>query len=204
MKIRIFIDFWNFQLNVRDRTPREFLIGWEKINQVMTDRAAQLIGQSLTFEETRVYLSYNPRNPDDRKLRNWATNVLDRLPGIQVSLSERKPKNPPVCSACHKEISICPHCSMPMKGTIEKGVDTAIVTDLLSLAWAGAWDVAILVSSDRDYIPAIKSWAIKGYRVINAYFPPQGMDLARECWGNFDLVPCLTALRRNTTNFNVG
>ena len=83
-----------------------------------------------------------------------------------------------------------------MKGTVEKGVDTAIVTDLFSLAWVGAWDVAILMSSDRDFIPAIKSLAIKGFRVINAYFPLQGMDLARECWGNFDIVPCLPALQR--------
>jgi hypothetical protein len=52
------------------------------------------------------------------------------------------------------------------------------------------------MSSDRDFIPAIKSLAVKGFRVINGYFPPQGMDLARECWGNFDLVPCLPALQR--------
>ncbi len=32
--------------------------------------------------------------------------------------------------------------------TVEKGIDTAIVTDMISLAWANAWDVAVLVSSD--------------------------------------------------------
>ena len=37
---------------------------------------------------------------------------------------------------------------------MEKGVDTAIITDLLTLAWEGAYDVAILVSSDADLVPA--------------------------------------------------
>jgi uncharacterized LabA/DUF88 family protein len=196
MKVRIFIDFWNFQLNVNDHTPVGYKLDWTKLSLVMTQQASALIGQQLDFEETCVYLSYNPRNPIDRNLRNWATNVLDRFPGVHVALSERKPKHPTLCSACHREISVCPHCSAPIKGTVEKGVDTAIVTDLLSLAWVGAWDVAILMSSDRDFIPAIRSLAIKGFRVINAYFPPQGMDLARECWGNFALVPCLPALQR--------
>jgi len=38
----------------------------------------------------------------------------------------------------------------------EKGVDTAIVTDLLSLASEDAYDVAVLLSSDADHIPAVE------------------------------------------------
>jgi len=29
---------------------------------------------------------------------------------------------------------------------------TAIATDMISLAWEDAWDVAILISSDKDFI----------------------------------------------------
>jgi uncharacterized LabA/DUF88 family protein len=39
-----------------------------------------------------------------------------------------------------------------MRGMEEKGVDTRIVTDMMSLAWNGAYDVAVLVSADRDFI----------------------------------------------------
>ncbi len=70
---------------------------------------------------------------------------------------------------------------------VEKGVLTSIVTDLLSLAWEGAWNVTILASSDRDFIPAVRLLHTKGFKVINAHFPPKGMDLARSCWASIDL-----------------
>jgi uncharacterized LabA/DUF88 family protein len=83
-----------------------------------------------------------------------------------------------------------------MTGTIEKGVDTAIVTDLLSLAWENAWEIAILATSDRDFIPAMETLNRKGFRVINAHFPPVGMDLARQCWGSIDLRQALPEIAR--------
>ncbi|MBU0703367.1 MAG: NYN domain-containing protein [Chloroflexi bacterium] len=83
--------------------------------------------------------------------------------------------------------------------TVEKGIDTAIVTDMISLAWANAWDVAVLVSSDRDYIPLVEFLTTKGLKVINAYFPPHGAHLARTCWANIDFRPHLPALARSTS-----
>lgn len=109
---------------------------------------------------------------------------------------ERKAKTPPTCPTCHQLITICPHCNNRMVGTIEKGIDTAIVTDMISLAWEGAWDMAILVSSDRDFMPAIEFLTIKGRQVINVHFPPMGMDLARACWASIDLAPRLPELAR--------
>jgi hypothetical protein len=44
--------------------------------------------------------------------------------------------------------------------------------------------------------PAVEFLLKKGLQVINAYFPPTGMDLARTCWGNFDVRPHLNALSR--------
>jgi uncharacterized LabA/DUF88 family protein len=83
-----------------------------------------------------------------------------------------------------------------MVRTVEKGIDTAIVTDMISLAWENAWDAAILVSSDRDYIPLVELLANKGLKVINAYFAPQGVHLARTCWASIDLRPHLVDLAR--------
>jgi len=80
---------------------------------------------------------------------------------------------------------------------IEKGVDTSIVTDLLSLAWENSWDVAVLLSSDRDFIPAVVRLQDKGFKVINAHFPPKGMDLARNCWASIDLRAALPDLARS-------
>ena len=80
--------------------------------------------------------------------------------------------------------------------TIEKGVDTAIVTDMMKMAWDGALEVAILVSSDRDFIPTVDMLSMKGYKVINAHFPPQGMHLATVCWASIDLKNGLAEFKR--------
>lgn len=180
-KARIFVDFWNFQLSFNDRVPSGVRADWTKIVPWLVTRSAAL-GLDLTFEEMTVYLSHDPRKAEDKRLRDWAINFLDRQPGVKVKMLERKPKGSPLCPACHKKITLCPHCGGSTTGTIEKGVDTAIVTDLLSLAWEGAWEVAILVSSDRDFIPAVDMLGRKGFRVINAHFSPVGVDLARACW----------------------
>ena len=43
-----------------------------------------------------------------------------------------------------------------MRGTEEKGVDTHIATAMISLAWIDNYDVGVLVSSDRDFIPVVE------------------------------------------------
>jgi uncharacterized LabA/DUF88 family protein len=138
-----------------------------------------------------VYLSYDPMK--DAKLRGWALSVVDRFPGVQVVLMERKPKHAPNCPACRKSIDTCPHCTVPMRGTLEKGIDTAMVTDMIKLAWESSYDIAVIVSGDRDFIPAVQFLDGKGRKVINATVPPLGSDLARNCWGSFDLRTGLEA-----------
>ena len=69
----------------------------------------------------------------------------------------------------------------------EKGIDTAIVTDMIRLAWEDTYDVAILVSSDTDFIPAVEFLDHRGRKVIQAGFPHTGTALAGPCWASFDL-----------------
>jgi uncharacterized LabA/DUF88 family protein len=79
----------------------------------------------------------------------------------------------------------------------EKGVDTAIVTDLLSLAGEGSagYDVAILLSSDADHIPAVEWIQGRGKKVINATWANHGLDLKKTCWAEIELdkfIPLMT------------
>ncbi len=78
----------------------------------------------------------------------------------------------------------------------EKGVDAALVTDLLSLAWQRAYDVAVLVSGDADYIPAVEYVQSQGLKVVNAAWASKGHELRRECWGSFTLDDLITDLSR--------
>lgn len=196
MKNRFFIDFWNFQLTLNEVAPEDYRLDWKKISPWLVDQAEKIISSPLQYEGTHVYMSYDPRKEADRQLRNFALNTLARFPGVHVDLFERKSKGPPKCPSCYQEITDCPHCGNPMTRTIEKGVDTAIVTDLCKLAWEGALEIAILVSSDRDFIPAVEFLEAKGSRVINAHFPPKGMHLARTCWAAIDVKQGLDDFKR--------
>ena len=48
---------------------------------------------------------------------------------------------------------------------IEKGVDVALATELIGMAWENAYDVAVLVSGDGDYEGAVKRVMQKGKNV---------------------------------------
>ena len=85
----------------------------------------------------------------------------------------------------------------PLRSYVEKGVDVAIVVDMLMLAFSDAYDVAILVSGDADFVRAVGAVRQLGKRVENAYFARGGSrhlrqvadrhialdaEYMRECW----------------------
>jgi len=47
----------------------------------------------------------------------------------------------------------------------EKGVDVALATDLLGMAWEGVYDIGIIVSGDADYTEAVKRLMGKGRNI---------------------------------------
>jgi len=199
-KIRIFVDFWNFQLSLNQVAPPDYRPDWHALPQWLTDRTKDLVlsdpSETLQFEGVHVYISYNSQTQKGRGLHHWATTVLARFPGFQVQCVERKAKGPPTCPACHQRIEDCPHCGSKMARTVEKGIDTAIVTDMITLALEDAWHIGVLVSSDRDFIPAVVYLAKKGHKVLHAGFPPLGMDLARSCWASIDIRKGLNDISR--------
>jgi uncharacterized LabA/DUF88 family protein len=63
-------------------------------------------------------------------------------------------------------------------GAVEKGVDVALVTDMLKFAFMNIYDVAILVSGDNDFAEAVKVVKDRGIRVeIVAFEHTIGRDL---------------------------
>ena len=80
-------------------------------------------------------------------------------------------------------ITACPTCNSPLKGTVEKGVDAAIITDLLSLAFDDNYDTAVLISGDADYAPAVEYIQKKtDKQIVQAYFKEHGDELRTKCW----------------------
>ena len=83
-----------------------------------------------------------------------------------------------------------------MLGTEEKCVDTLIATTMLQDAWMKKFDVAVLVSSDKDFIPAVDFLHRVGIRTIHAQFRNQGAELRKHCWGGFDLTALKSKLKK--------
>lgn len=201
-RVRIFVDFWNFQLAWNSHMSASRQCDWSRlparlITEAQTTMAKGGVAETLGLEETRVYASYNPARAQEVKLRNWLSNFLDRQPSFRVFAAERKDK--PTTFYCREretEFDACPSCAQPLVRAREKGVDAAIVTDMLSLAWENAFEVAIVVSSDADMIPCVERVQEKGFKVVNATWPGRGHDLARACWASFDILSIAPSLIR--------
>lgn len=200
MRLRLFVDFWNYQINWNQRAGQS-QCDWTILpavlaREIQSRLTASGLGQ-MSLEETRVYASYEPGNPKELKLRNWLHNFLDRQPGVRVFTTERHWRRKDIhCRGCNANISTCPYCNAQLGRASEKAIDALIVTDLVNLAWEGAYDVALLVSSDRDYIPAVELLQRKNFKVINATWAGQGHELARVCWASLSLDTLVPTLVR--------
>ena len=198
MRVRLFVDYWNFQLTWNERTAKQ-RCDWGRLPSVFcaeAERALSISGLgALTLEETRVYAGYEAGR--ENNLKNWLHNFLDRQPGVRVFTSERHWRKHSVhCRACDKEHEKCPACGAPFGRAAEKTVDARIVTDVVGLAWEGAYDVAILVSGDKDFIPAVEHVQAKNFKVINAAWKNRGNELAKVCWASFDIDALIGSLTR--------
>lgn len=208
MKIAVFIDYWNFQLTLNQKLSKEnnvedyrAKIDWRNLGQTLAAEGSSLLTAAqggYAYEGCHIYTSFNPATDEGKKFKGWATTWLDRQPGINVQIRERRPKALPKCPSCHKEISHCPHdgCGKPIVATVEKGVDTLIVTDLVRMAIGNSYDAAVLASSDADMVPAVEFIQSLGKKIIQAGFPPIGVDLATQCWASFDLLSLKDRLER--------
>jgi len=67
---------------------------------------------------------------------------------------------------------------------------------MFSLAWAGAYSIAILISSDADYVPAVENLQNKGFKIVNATWRNLGHQLAKRCWASFEMDPLNNQLIR--------
>jgi hypothetical protein len=93
---RIFIDYWNFQLQWQKGSQKP--CDWSRLPNALVASAAAIAPQfgALRLDDIRVYASVNPDRPSDGKLRNWLETFLDRQPGFRVFIRERKSRVKPV------------------------------------------------------------------------------------------------------------
>ncbi len=188
----IFIDFWNFSLQWRNRANGD-RIDWTRGSlRSCSPRAngncrVAGFGDMLHLEEALVYASYD-EDDAGKKLKGWLDAFLDKQPRFRVTTRVRRSKPRSVyCRACEHSIEKCPHCEETCGGPRRKGSTRRSSPGCSRSPGKGAFDAALLVSSDTDYLPAVESLQARGFKVINATWANHGHELARACWASFEL-----------------
>ncbi len=197
-RLHMFVDYWNFQLRWNERAG-EARCNWAHLPAVLLERARTFpISDAPDFQGMRVYASCDA---DDENLRRWLDNFLERQPGTSVVALERRRRFDHIrCRSCGYETGTCPSCGQPLVWSAEKGVEAAMITDLYELAWADALDVAILVTSDSDFVFPVAGLQGRGVKVLNAAWRGAGQELARACWATIELDELIPSLVREPSS----
>jgi hypothetical protein len=91
----------------------------------------------------------------------------------------------------------CPSCGVDYEYTTEKRVDTRLVAELIQYAANSAFDDAVLVSGDDDFVPAVEAVNALGRRVWVATWSAEELssDLRVRCFGQIRLSEGIPAFK---------
>ncbi|MEA5034224.1 NYN domain-containing protein [Cloacibacillus evryensis] len=189
-RVMIFVDYWNFVTNL-NTLQYGFKIDWDaKLRDYLMEQVKNIVNDECSYSGMFVCGSYNPTKDDTTgKIKDstymWANQTLPKFKGVTVRFKPRQAQNSRnlYCNNCNTTVSACPNCKHPFSGYVEKGVDTEIVIEMFSLP---NYDIAVLVSDDRDFVAAVQALRTKGIKVIHGRPSLNGgFDLDKEC---FDVI----------------
>ncbi|MFA5550746.1 MAG: NYN domain-containing protein [Trueperaceae bacterium] len=145
-RVAIFIDGSNLYNGMRENLRNTRVNLAELINQLLRDRPLH-----------RTYYYNAPLTEDyDEELRDGQTRFFEslrRIPYVTVRLGR-----------LHRR---------PDGTTVEKGIDVSLAVEALSLAFQDAYDTALLVSGDGDYVELVETLKRYGKHVEASMFRNQ-------------------------------
>jgi uncharacterized LabA/DUF88 family protein len=179
MKVCIFIDGQNFYRS---------LLRFDESVRVDYDRLANWITQAVggsTALFTGAYY-YVGVSADAPQVVEGFLKGLELRPGYFVK-REPRVKRQGRCAACGAEYEYW----------TEKRVDSRLVADLIHYAANGAYDAAVLISGDDDFVPAVEAVNALGKQVWVATWSAEELskDLRVRCFGHIHLSDGIAAFR---------
>lgn len=187
-KVIIFVDGSNFLGMCREFDPK-LQIDFDRFSEALIKAA-----KGDSYAGTYYYGSVPPdgyaKTAEDKERLKKQEGFLEAMAykeGYSVKRFVRKVRQ-----------TTCEHCKTETIYTVEKGVDSSIVADMMSLGWEDAYDIAVLVSSDADMKPAVEYLTRFGKKVYHAAFTrlSKGTDLRKACFGGIDLEKISNEIRR--------
>ena len=152
-RVMVFIDGSNFYHGLKENC------GKASIDLLKFGR--KVTGEDRDLVRIKYYNSPVHQEDDPQQYRRQQKffERLRKTPGLDFYLGrlmKRKKK--------------CIHCRNTDIVYVEKGVDIHLATHMLLNAFYDAYDTAILVSGDGDFVVAVNTIIMKGKKVENAYF----------------------------------
>jgi uncharacterized LabA/DUF88 family protein len=137
MKTAIFFDGSNFY-RAMSRTDMGLRVDYNRLADWV---------RATVYGDTLVRAEYHISVDDD-----IAPTINKFLSGLALQPGYFVYRHPRVT-----RFTTCRNCSDKVHYTIEKQVDTFITASMIKLAAVNAYDIAVIVSGDQDFIPAIEA-----------------------------------------------
>ena len=179
MKVSVFIDGQNFYRSLQ-RVDETLRVDYDRLAAWIIQAVG---GPTAIFAGAYYYVGVSADAPP---LVAGFLKGLELRPGYFVR-RELRVKRTARCSLCGGETEY----------TTEKRVDTRLVADLIHYAAIGAFDTAVLVSGDDDFVPAVEAVNALGRQVWVATWSAGELssDLRVRCFGHLQLADGIAAFR---------
>jgi uncharacterized LabA/DUF88 family protein len=179
MKVCIFFDGQNFYRSLQ-RFDDTLRVDYDRLAAWITQAVG---GPSAMFGGAYYYVGVSPDAP---QVVEGFLKGLELRPGYFVK------RDPRVRRSVR-----CPACGAENEYTTEKRVDTRLVADLIHYAANGAYDAAVVVSGDDDFVPAVEAVNALGKQVWVATWSADELstDLRVRCFGYLSLSDGLATFR---------
>ena len=201
-KVRIFIDYANFDNAWRNEGPPNInrlathnRIDWEKLPGILLaelERKGGIWASKYSYRGTHVYASGLPEGWE--VMGNCPNAIKTRFASQKESDNRRRQRFEQVSLIDGYDVQFFDRQVIFHKDESgrcegfeanEKQVDTSLTTDLLQSAFTGGFDIAILISGDSDYLPAVKVVQNElNKKVIHAGFENRDRRVRPEYWGH--------------------
>ncbi len=179
MKICIFIDGQNFYRSLQ-RYDETLRVDYDRLATWITQTVG---GPTAMFGGAYYYVGVSAGAPP---LVEGFLKGLELRPGYFV---KREPRV--------RRAGRCNVCGGEYEYTTEKRVDTRLVADLIHYAANNAYDAAVLISGDDDFVPAVEAVNALGKQVWVATWSAEELstDLRVRCFGHINLSDGIATFR---------
>jgi uncharacterized LabA/DUF88 family protein len=179
VKVSIFFDGQNFYRSLQ-RFDDTLRVDYDRLAAWITQAVG---GPGAVFGGAYYYVGVSPDAP---QMVEGFLKGLELRPGYFV---RREPRV--------RRTARCPVCGGEYEYSAEKRVDTRLVADLIHYAANDAYDAAVLVSGDDDFVPAVEAVNALGKQVWVATWSPEELstDLRVRCFGQLRLGEGVGAFR---------